>query len=269
MAAGLIKTAKMHVEKEGKSKKKAKKRSSSSSESEYVDSSYESESGSDESDSEQTMFDSLDGHTLDQAVSSIRKKSANLFVEVYEQHHQQPHQQPPEEEELPHEQPPSQQPHQPCQQQQPQQEFIDISSCSEGEPGPTLIRVLIPKAELDIVSTTKDRLEEEAPSQSVIEVVSEDEHEPQPHSIKVIVPKVEEGLVTSPSSKLITEVLMSMGQNKGQEPTPDSPHDPFIPSFSLNIDLVKTSFNHCFKTHSNLGFILLVNITRVLQKTFD
>ncbi|MED6212130.1 hypothetical protein PIB30_080306 [Stylosanthes scabra] len=27
-----------------------------------------------------------------------------------------------------------------------------------------------------------------------------------------------------------------MGQDKGQKPTPDSPHDPSIPSFSLNID---------------------------------
>ncbi|MED6212129.1 hypothetical protein PIB30_080305 [Stylosanthes scabra] len=254
----------MHVEKEGKSKKNAKKRSSSSSESEYVESNYESESGSDdtfyqhESDSEQTMSSSLvqverkskrtndsvseiqDGHTLAQALSSIRKRKnlqreeirkkrtkqpvgeptidpatvslgnyesnaecANLFVEVHEQDNQQPHQQPPEEEELPHEQPPPQQPHHPCQQQQPQQEFIDISPCSEGEPEPTPIMVLIPKAEPDIVSTTKDRLEEEAPSQSVLEVVpiyptqevidisssSEDEHEPQPHPIKVVVPK--------------------------------------------------------------------------------
>ncbi|MED6150574.1 hypothetical protein PIB30_073651 [Stylosanthes scabra] len=48
MAAGLIKTAKMHVERQGKSKKKAKKTSSSSSESEYIESSHDSESGSDE-----------------------------------------------------------------------------------------------------------------------------------------------------------------------------------------------------------------------------
>ncbi|MED6177389.1 hypothetical protein PIB30_097676 [Stylosanthes scabra] len=96
--SGLIKTAQMHVERQGKSKKKAKKTSSSSSESEYIESSHDSESGSDEtfsllgSDSEQTMFDSMvrverrtrskkdsgfqmqDGHTLAQAVSSIRKR---------------------------------------------------------------------------------------------------------------------------------------------------------------------------------------------------
>ncbi|MED6195791.1 hypothetical protein PIB30_041340, partial [Stylosanthes scabra] len=277
LAAGLIKIAKMHVEKEGKSKKNAKKRSSFSSESEYVESSYESESGSDdtfsphESDSEQTISESLvqverkskrtndsvseiqDGHTLAQAVSSIRKRknlqreksrnkrtkqpveeppidpatvslgndesnaeSVNLFIDVHEQHHQQPHQQPPKEEEPPHEQPPPQQPHQPCQQQQPQQEFIDISSSSEGEPEPTPIRVLIPKAEPDIVSSPRDRLEEEVPSQSVVKVVpiyptqevidisssSEDEPEPQPQHIKVVVPKIEYCLVTSPSLKL-------------------------------------------------------------------
>ncbi|MED6124173.1 hypothetical protein PIB30_056635 [Stylosanthes scabra] len=88
----------MHVEKVEKSKKNAKKRSSSSSESEYVQSSYQSGSGSDdtfsqhESDSEQTISESLvqverkskrtndfvseiqNGHTLAQAVSSIRKR---------------------------------------------------------------------------------------------------------------------------------------------------------------------------------------------------
>ncbi|MED6197154.1 hypothetical protein PIB30_054075 [Stylosanthes scabra] len=80
------------------SKKKAKNTSSSSSKSEYIESSHESEFGSDEtfslpkSDSEQTMSDSMvrverrtrstkdsvsemqDGHTLAQAVSSIRKR---------------------------------------------------------------------------------------------------------------------------------------------------------------------------------------------------
>ncbi|MED6199314.1 hypothetical protein PIB30_074813, partial [Stylosanthes scabra] len=65
MKAGLIKIAQMHVERQGKSKKKAKKTSSSSSESEYIESSHDSESGSDEtfslpgSDSEQTMSDSM------------------------------------------------------------------------------------------------------------------------------------------------------------------------------------------------------------------
>ncbi|MED6200990.1 hypothetical protein PIB30_090615 [Stylosanthes scabra] len=65
MKAGLIKTAQMHVERQGKSKKKAKKTSSSSSKSEYIESSHDSESGSDEtfslpgSDSEQTMSDSM------------------------------------------------------------------------------------------------------------------------------------------------------------------------------------------------------------------
>ncbi|MED6196358.1 hypothetical protein PIB30_046711 [Stylosanthes scabra] len=96
--SSLTKTAKMHVERQGKSKKKAKKTSSSSSESEYIESSHDSESGSDEtfslpgSDSEQTMSDTMvrverrtrstkdsvsemqDGHTLAQAVSSIRKR---------------------------------------------------------------------------------------------------------------------------------------------------------------------------------------------------
>ncbi|MED6200053.1 hypothetical protein PIB30_081529 [Stylosanthes scabra] len=54
-----------YVERQGKSKKKAKKTSSSSSESEYIDSSNDSESGSDEtfslpgSDSKQTMSDSM------------------------------------------------------------------------------------------------------------------------------------------------------------------------------------------------------------------
>ncbi|MED6125683.1 hypothetical protein PIB30_070932 [Stylosanthes scabra] len=65
MKAGLIKTAQMHVERQGKSNKKAKKTSSSSSESEYIESSHDSESGSDDtfslpgSDSEQTMSDSM------------------------------------------------------------------------------------------------------------------------------------------------------------------------------------------------------------------
>ncbi|MED6224337.1 hypothetical protein PIB30_083000 [Stylosanthes scabra] len=216
----------------------------SSSESEYIKSSHESESGSDEtfslleSDLEQTMSDGL-------VRVKRRTRRMNDYVSI-----PNPLWQPSEEEEAPHEQPPPQQPHQPCQQQQPQQEYIDISSCSEGEPEPTPIRVLIPKDETYIVPTTEDRIEEGVPSQSVLEVVpiypiqevidisssSEDEHEPQPKPIKVVVPKVEEGLVTSPSSKLITEVLMSMGQDKGEESKPDSPPDPSIPSFSLNLD---------------------------------
>ncbi|MED6173193.1 hypothetical protein PIB30_056950 [Stylosanthes scabra] len=75
MTAGLIKTAKMHVERLGKSKKKVKKTSSSSFESEYIESSHDSESSSDEtfslpgSDSEMQ-----DGHTLAQVVSSIKKR---------------------------------------------------------------------------------------------------------------------------------------------------------------------------------------------------
>ncbi|MED6198574.1 hypothetical protein PIB30_067693 [Stylosanthes scabra] len=88
----------MHVERQGKSNKKAKKTSSSSSESEYIESSHDSESGSDDtfylpgSDSEQIMSDSMvwvqrrtrskkdsssemqDGHILAQVVSSIRKR---------------------------------------------------------------------------------------------------------------------------------------------------------------------------------------------------
>ncbi|MED6159096.1 hypothetical protein PIB30_039242 [Stylosanthes scabra] len=76
------------------------------------------------------------------------------------------------------------------------------------------------------------------PTQEVIDILSgsEDEHEQQPDPIRIVVPKIEEGLVTSPSARLITEVLMSMGQDKGEEPEPDSPPDPSIPSFSLNLD---------------------------------
>ncbi|MED6110037.1 hypothetical protein PIB30_039208 [Stylosanthes scabra] len=198
---------------------------------------------------------------IDPAIVSLgndesNAESASLFVEVHEQHHQQPHQQPPEEEEPPHEQPPPQQPHQVYQQQQPQQELIDISSSSEGAPEPTPNRVLIPKAESDIVSSPRDRLE--AHSQSLVEVVpiyptqeviaissnSKDEHEPQLQPIKVVVPKVEDCLVTSPNSKLITEVLMSMGQDLGQQPPPESPHDPSIPSFSLNLDFSRPLGTH-------------------------
>ncbi|MED6197813.1 hypothetical protein PIB30_060240 [Stylosanthes scabra] len=89
---------------------------------------------------------------------------------------------------------------------------------------------------MDMVPTTEKMIDEGAPSQSVLEVVSEDEHEPQPNPIKVVVPKIEEGHVTSPSARLITEVLMGMGQDKGEEPEPNSPPDPSIPSFSLNLD---------------------------------
>ncbi|MED6188830.1 hypothetical protein PIB30_089616, partial [Stylosanthes scabra] len=76
------------------------------------------------------------------------------------------------------------------------------------------------------------------PTQEVIDISSgsEDEHEPQPNPIRIIVPKIEEGIVTSPSARLITEVLMSMGQDKGEEPELDSPPNPSISSFSLNLD---------------------------------
>ncbi|MED6149055.1 hypothetical protein PIB30_058867 [Stylosanthes scabra] len=126
----------------------------------------------------------------------------------------------------------------------PTKQVIDISSSSEDEPEPTPITVLIPKTEGDIIEEHPPRLErqdEEAPSQSVVEVVpiyptqevidisssSEDEHEPQ--SIKVVVPKIKDCLVTSPSSKLITDVLMSMGQELQSETQPD----PSVPYFSL------------------------------------
>ncbi|MED6122676.1 hypothetical protein PIB30_042007 [Stylosanthes scabra] len=211
MAAGLIKTTKMHVEKEGKSNKKAKKDHPL-----YLNQNMPSPVM--RLDPVRTIpflnmnlirsrqclrawFRIQDGHTLAQAMSSIRKRknlqkeesrkkrtkqpvqepprdpatvslgndesnaeSASLFVKVHEQYHKQPHQQPPEEEEPPHEQP-----HQVCQQQQPQQELIDISSNSEVELEPTPNRVLIPKAEPNIVSSPRDRLE--APSQSLVEVV--------------------------------------------------------------------------------------------------
>ncbi|MED6162210.1 hypothetical protein PIB30_068288 [Stylosanthes scabra] len=110
--------------------------------------------------------------------------------------------------------------------------------------------VLVPKVEPDMEPTTEKMIDEGAPSQSILEVVpiyptqevidisssSEDEHEPQPNPIKIVVPKIEEGLVTSPSARLITEVLMSMGQDKDEQPEPDSPPDPSIPSFSLNLE---------------------------------
>ncbi|MED6188404.1 hypothetical protein PIB30_085627 [Stylosanthes scabra] len=187
---------------------------------------------------EKTM--AADGHTLAQAVSSIRKRK-NLQIEERrqkrtkqqgEQHHHQPPQQPPKEEDPSHEQhhkQTPQQPHQPCQQQQPQKEYIDISSCSKGEPEPTPIKVLIPKAKTDILPTTEDMIKEAAPSQLVLEVVP-------------IYPtqEVEDDLVTSPSSTLITEVLMSMGQDKGEEPQPDSPPDPSILSLEQRNNPPKT-----------------------------
>ncbi|MED6115184.1 hypothetical protein PIB30_087797 [Stylosanthes scabra] len=192
----------------------AKKMSSSSFEYEYV----ESDSGSDdtfsedESDSEETRSKSLvqvertrkrgndsasardegwsetlpiqDGHTLAQAVLSIRKRkhqereemskkrtkqpiedplidsttvrlgndgsnveSGNLVVEGHEQPQQ--HQQAPEEEEPPHQQPPPPQQQQPYQQQQPQQQ--------EEQPPPQ--------------EEDNNPAHIEAPSQSVVEVM--------------------------------------------------------------------------------------------------
>ncbi|MED6223180.1 hypothetical protein PIB30_071486 [Stylosanthes scabra] len=124
------------------------------------------------------------------------------------------------------------------------QQVIDISSSSEDEPEPTTITVLIPKSEGDIIEehpTHLERQDEEPPSQSVLEVVNiyptqevidisssfEDEHEPT--QIKVVVPKIEDCLVTSPKTKLITEVLTSMGHELPLESQPD----PSVPSFSF------------------------------------
>ncbi|MED6226199.1 hypothetical protein PIB30_101121, partial [Stylosanthes scabra] len=80
------------------------------------------------------------------------------------------------------------------------------------------------------------------PTQEMIHISSssDDEHEPQ--SIKDVVPKIEDCLVTSPSSKLITEVLMSMGQ----ELPPESQPDPSVPSFSLG-----RSFKDLFEHRNN------------------
>ncbi|MED6169750.1 hypothetical protein PIB30_024267 [Stylosanthes scabra] len=267
---GLIRTAMLVDERQGKSTKKSKKVSSSTSESEYVGSSHESESEY-EANSEQTMSqvvvrvertrprrndsaskrqplarktisrsDSDDRHTIAQVMSLAKKKrkgleeegskckrpkkaievppvdsaiaslgdnesnagGGNLLEETNEQPQQQPppQQSPPQEEEPPHHQPPPQQEqHQPSKQQQ---EFIDISSSSEGEPEPTPIRVLVPKAEPDM---------QYSPG-------SDDDNKPQPQPIKLLVPKIEDHPVSSPSSKLITEVLMSMGDDGVLDP---------------------------------------------------
>ncbi|MED6113135.1 hypothetical protein PIB30_068078 [Stylosanthes scabra] len=119
MAAGLIKTTKIHVERQGNCKKKvyqkAKKTSSSSSESEYIESSHNSEFGSDEtfslpgSDSEQTMSDNM--VRVERRTRSTKDSISELMY--------------------------------------PTQEAIDISSSSEDEhePQPNPIKVVVPKIE--------------------------------------------------------------------------------------------------------------------------
>ncbi|MED6145757.1 hypothetical protein PIB30_028210 [Stylosanthes scabra] len=60
-------------------------------------------------------------------------------------------------------------------------------------------------------------------------------NEPQPEPIKILVPKTEDCLVSSPSSKLIMEVLISMGDDGVFDPQLKTQPDPSAPSFSLNL----------------------------------
>ncbi|MED6169049.1 hypothetical protein PIB30_017617 [Stylosanthes scabra] len=185
-------------------------------------------------------------------------ESGNLFLDGHEELHQQPHNQPSEEEET---QP---QPQQPPQEESPNQDLVssprdmlltdtllrmrndEQPNKPEDENGPALNEVDEKQQQ------QQQQQKEEHPSQSIVEVVpiattqevidissnSDDDKEPQPRPIKMMVPKVEECLVSSPASMLITDVLMSMGEDTAIEPQPEeeSQPDPSMPSFSLNLD---------------------------------
>ncbi|MED6120715.1 hypothetical protein PIB30_023646 [Stylosanthes scabra] len=90
-------------------------------------------------------------------------------------------------------------------QRRPQEEeLIEVTSGSDDEPQPQL---------------------NDAPN----------EPQPQPEPIKILVPKIEDCLVSSPSSKLIMEVLISMGDDGVLDPQLETQPDPSASSFSLNL----------------------------------
>ncbi|MED6163812.1 hypothetical protein PIB30_083672 [Stylosanthes scabra] len=149
---------------------------------------------------------------------------------------------------LEQEETPIQQPEPQPQQQPPQDDVIDLSSCSDDEQPPhhmDVVHPLVPKVE-KLQEDQPPRVLEQ-PSQSVVEVVpiyptqevidvsssSEDERPP-------LIPKTEQLDPYSPSAKIISEVLISM--NRDEAPSLDLGIDPPLPqreeapSFDLGID---------------------------------
>ncbi|MED6138205.1 hypothetical protein PIB30_072114 [Stylosanthes scabra] len=143
---------------------------------------------------------------------------------------------------------PIQQPEPEPQQQPPQDDVIDLSSCSDDEQPPhhmDVVHPLVPKVEKLQEDQPPPVLEQ--PSQSVVEVVpiyptqevidvsssSEDERPP-------LIPKTEQLDPYSPSAKIISEELISM--NRDEAPSLDLGIDPPLPqreeapSFDLGID---------------------------------
>ncbi|MED6147740.1 hypothetical protein PIB30_046609 [Stylosanthes scabra] len=260
---GLARTGKMIAEKERLQKKNPKNMASSKSEWESKSETKFEESNSEESykdsDYEETRSEELvlqqsEDPTLAEIIRRIRKRKNQEKEERNNKKRKQPNENSPmgsanvEPEHEPPQQSPQQEEETLC--QQPQQEqlqqthqthqdkVIELSSSSEDEhlPGPIKDwHPLVPKVKEDHPPNQEDQPPEvvEQPSQTIVEVVPvypthevidvssgfEDEQQP-------LIPKTKEDLVYSSSSKIITDVLMSMNQERQQD---------FAPSFDLGI----------------------------------
>ncbi|MED6135247.1 hypothetical protein PIB30_044536 [Stylosanthes scabra] len=145
------------------------------------------------------------------------------------------HEPPQQTRQLEQEETPIQQPEPQPQQQPPQDDVIDLSSCSDDKQPPhhmDVVHPLVPKVEKLQEDQPPPVLEQ--PSQSVVEVVpiyptqevidvsssSEDERPP-------LIPKTEQLDPYSPSAKIISEVLISM--NRDEAPSFDLGIDPPLP----------------------------------------
>ncbi|MED6210201.1 hypothetical protein PIB30_061953 [Stylosanthes scabra] len=193
-------------------------------------------------------------HTLAETIKRIRKTKNEEKEERNNKKKKQPHGKSPAksanvepEHELPQqpcqleEETPIQQPQPQLQQQPPQDDVIEISSCSDDEQPPDHMEVLhplVPKVE-ELQEDQPPPMLPIYPTQEVIDVSSGSEDERQP-----LIPETEEYHVYSPSARIITEVLMSMNREPQQDEAPslDLGIDPPLPqrdeapSFDLGID---------------------------------
>ncbi|MED6110223.1 hypothetical protein PIB30_041027 [Stylosanthes scabra] len=243
-AAGLVRTRKLRAQKKKKSKKSPSSESEWESESETDTEEYVPDESEKDSDSEDTRSEELvqrksrpEPNLAQEERRSKKRHESNDATEAHSGPDHEPPQQP---RQLEEEETPIQQPEPQPQQQPPQDDVIDLSSCSDDEQPPhhmDVVHPLVPKAEKLQEDQPPPMLEQ--PSQSVVEVVpiyptqevidvssgSEDERPP-------LIPKPEELDPYSPSTKIISEVLMSM--NRDEAPSFDLGIDPPLGSMDVN-----------------------------------
>ncbi|MED6131036.1 hypothetical protein PIB30_006364 [Stylosanthes scabra] len=114
-------------------------------------------------------------------------------------------------------------------QQQQQQQQVQQQQQKQQQQNQEPASQSVVEVELIEVSSGSD----DKPQPQLNDAPNEEQSQPEP--IKILVPKTKDCLVSSPSSKLITEVLISMGDDGDLDPQLETQYDPSAPSFSLNL----------------------------------